>query len=87
MALKTTTYWKAQCLDDHNCYSLRAQTKREVLELLEANGCEPLNHPDHGDCFGVDGYARYAKPVKVEIQNDGQMDLIRQLLGEGGGDY
>lgn len=85
--MKTTTYWKAQILDDHNAYSLRAPTKREVLALIAANGCEPIQHPDHGECFGVDGYARYAKPEKIEIHNDGQMDLIRQLMGEGGGSY
>jgi hypothetical protein len=32
------TYWRAECLEDHASYSLRAKTKKEVVALREHNG-------------------------------------------------
>jgi len=29
-------YWYAQCLDDHECYSVRERTKRAALAAVEA---------------------------------------------------
>lgn len=89
MPRKTTTYWKAKCLDDHDAYSIRCRTKREVLELLTEHGCRRGKHPDHGRCFvdAADGSARFDIPEKVEIHYYDQMDLIQQLTGEGGGSF
>lgn len=29
------TYWYAECLDDNDCYSIRAKTKKEALRQIE----------------------------------------------------
>ena len=89
MARKTTTYWKAPCLDDHDCYSLRARTKREVLAQLDEAATKRGKHPEHGRCFidNGSGAARFGIPEKVEIHYHDQMDLIEQLTGEGRNDY
>jgi len=28
------TYWVAKCLDDHECYSIRAKTRKKVVERV-----------------------------------------------------
>ena len=87
--LRTTTYWKANCLGDSNAYSLRGRTKKELLARLEKAGLTRGTHPDHGQCW-VDPEtltARYENPTKVTVDYDGQMDLIEQLLGEGNGQF
>jgi len=85
----TTTYWKANCIDDHNAYSIRRRTKKEVLNALATLDLTLQAHADHDDkVFCTDeGYARFEAPEKIEIVNDGQMDLIQIVLGEGGGSY
>lgn len=85
--MKTTTYWKAKCLDDHDCYSLRARTKKEVMALIDAYGCTLSKNRDDEPCYVNGDYPRFSLPVKVTLHYTDQMDLIQQLRGEGASDY
>lgn len=88
--MKTTTYWKAKCRDDADCYSIRARTKREVLAELAEHGCRRGKDGYGEPCFvdGDDGVSpRFDLPEKVQINYTDQMDLIQQLRGEGGCDF
>jgi len=67
------TYWKAACLYDSNCYSIRAKTKKECKRLLEEAGGA-----------GED----YDEVEKVVIEYKDGFDLMMELIGyEGGSDY
>ncbi len=39
------TYWKAECLDDHDCYSIRARTKKECTAERNAFRPERFGEP------------------------------------------
>ncbi len=41
----TLTYWKARCLDDADCYSIRTKTKKECLAQIEARGPSSYSKP------------------------------------------
>ena len=63
------TYWYARALDDSNCYSIRARTKKAAL-AIKAN-CEEYN--------------KYYGPVtKIEVEYADGFDLLSLALGEGG---
>ncbi len=40
------TYWKAQCLTDADCYSIRAKTRKEVKAELEGRHPEDFDAPE-----------------------------------------
>lgn len=82
--MRTTTYWKAKCLDDHDCYSLRAETKKDVERMLKDNGCVRGHNFDGQACWveRESNYPRFALPEKVQINYTSRIDLIRQLRGE-----
>ena len=61
-------YWIADCLTDHECYSIRDKTKKECLVQLARQ--DPCN--------------RYGEPRKVIIEYDSAFDLMLQATGEGG---
>jgi hypothetical protein len=87
--MSTYTFWKADCLDDANCYSIRGKTKKEVLELLKNANCILSKDADGNPCF-VDSDSpvpRFALPHKVTIQFEDRMGLINELMGEGGSYY
>jgi len=41
----TLTYWKAKCLNDADCYSIRTKTKKECLALIEVYGPSSYSKP------------------------------------------
>jgi len=68
-------YWKAQCNFDHDCYSIRAKTKKECKRLIEENeewGVSP------GD---------YDEPEKIVIEYKNAFDLVEILRSEGSSSY
>lgn len=63
------TYWVAPYLDDSSAYSIRAKTRREVIQALS-------RYPDNG--AGIFG------PIeKVTVEYEDGFDLLRKCLGEG----
>jgi hypothetical protein len=66
------TYWVANCLNDHWCYSIRKKTKKEVVAEIAAY-YKPEN---------------YSQPKKVTIEYDDAFDLMAQCIdGESYGGY
>lgn len=66
------TYWIAENERDHRCYSIRAKTKKAVMEEL-AQAWNPTH---------------YSKPRKVTVEYLDGFDLVMQCLdGEGAGDF
>jgi len=39
------TYWKCKCLDDHDCYSIRAKTRKEAVERRDEYNPEAFSEP------------------------------------------
>lgn len=62
------TYWVAPRLNDSDAYSVRATTKKEAQQLLDAHDCPE----DYGPL----------KKVTVEYSNG--FDLLKQCLSESG---
>jgi hypothetical protein len=71
-------YWKAECLDDHDCYSIRETTKKEVLARLTERKCMLID----GQYEGPD--SKYTTPFKVQIEYKSGFDLLSMCLDEGG---
>jgi hypothetical protein len=68
--MRNFTYWVADSIHaPSRVYSLRAKTRREVLELIDTYD------PEEGD--------GYEKPRKVTIPYADTMDLVIQVAGEG----
>lgn len=67
--MPSLTYWYCECLNDSDCYSIVAKTKKEATRL-RAESYEPEN---------------YELPVKKVIQYDDGFDLLRIVGSEGGG--
>ena len=38
-------YWKCKCLDDHDCYSIRAKTRKEAVEIRNEYNPEAFSEP------------------------------------------
>lgn len=69
------SYWYAPRLDDGDCYSIRAKTKREATEQLrklEASFGESNSCPKFGPI------------VKVNVEYSNAFDLMSIYTGEGG---
>lgn len=62
------TYWYAECLDDHKCYSIREKTKKRAKEVL-------------ADKFNPEAYGPIEKIV---VNYSDGFDLLTQALNEGG---
>lgn len=65
--MKKITYWKIQCIDDADCYSIRAKTKKKALEIYHQND----NSSYYDDIV-----------LKVVITAKGTHDLVFKILGE-----
>ena len=63
------TYWIARCIADHDCYSIRARTKKEVLALY--------NNP------AIIDKKDFEAPKKVIVEYSNSFDLLQQCLSEG----
>jgi hypothetical protein len=66
--MKKFVYWFAECVNDSSSYSIRAKTKKGLMEQLSAI-------TDWGDHFGP--------PQRHEIEYEDIMDLVSICLGEG----
>ncbi len=66
------TYWHAENHDDHKCYDIRAQTKKEALAQKAA-----------GEANGSD----FGPVEKVEIEYASGFDLLVQALSEANFGY
>ena len=65
-------YWKAERLDDGDCYSIRTKTKKEAVALVKAWG-------------GPEDRSPFGPVTKVELFYDNGFELMAALLGEGQG--
>ena len=62
-------YWIAEDLDDAECYSIIAKTKKEVVRIVASR-----SKPE-----------RYGAPVKKELFYKDAFDLFDWCTSEGGG--
>ena len=62
------TYWISYHSDESFAH-LRAKTRKECKRLIETSGCDK---------------EEYSKPIKVWIEYLNAIDLINEILGEGG---
>lgn len=69
MKTRKFNYWVCETRSDSPCYNLRAKTKTEVLDFFYTGKFNREN---------------YDAPKKVTIEYTNTMDLVKQLLGEGG---
>jgi hypothetical protein len=67
--MRNFTYWVADALLTNHVYSLRAKTRREVIDLI--------------DTYDSTGGDAYDKPRKVTIPYADMMDLVNWVAGEG----
>ena len=85
--MKTITYWKSQCLNDRDVYSIRKHTKKEVVAELKDSGLERLEEEDlegkpTGEfSWGRDEKQEYGDPIKVSVTYHDRLDLIIQAQG------
>jgi len=71
------TYWKMNCVDDSDCYSLRFRTKREAMAAWNAYQAE---RPFDG---AGQGLLNFEPPYKVEHEYEGgAFGLMMDLTGE-----
>lgn len=66
--MRKLTYWIADCLDDHECYSIRTKTKKECAEQVAERNAEKVY---------------YGQPRKVVVEFIDMHDLVFTALGEG----
>mgnify|MGYP003127690768 CR=1 FL=1 len=74
-------YWKIECKDDSNVYSIRSKTKKRALEKFKES---PIK--DSYLEYGEDNLPYY-KVQKIVIYYDDAYDLMDQLLTENCADY
>jgi len=71
--IKKVTYWKMECLDDSDVYSIRRRTKKEALEefdrITKVYGAKPTS---------------YGKLEKVTVLYEDVLSLIFEAKSEGG---
>lgn len=78
------TFWYAACLNDSDCYSIRAKTLKECRKLVALHGEEDGAEVDSGDWHSR---SRFENPVKVIIEYRDGFDLMCQCCDEGGINY
>ena len=76
------TYWKAECLVDSDCCSIRERRRRDVIARLRSDDYG-LTLIDGAWCDD-NGNPIYDQPVKVQIEYTNAFDLAMQLTGPGG---
>jgi len=64
------TYWVSEIGNDHNCYNIRARTKRECQAMRDEMKSEGSNY--------------YGPVHKVTVEYKDGFDLLIDCLGEGG---
>jgi hypothetical protein len=87
MKNKTLTYWKAECIDDNDCFSLRHDTKREVLAELKSEGLTLITDTYGDKVWADNGSPRFMRPEKITVTYTTRIDLVQQLCGEGTSSY
>ena len=74
-------YWKVQCKNDNNVYSIRAKTKKDAIEQFKEN-------QKYGDPQGFTGFNEdFAKVEKIVIYYEDSFDLMKELMSEFSADY
>lgn len=63
------TYWYAECLGDHACYSIRQRTKRDAIQARSER---------------ISG-GNYGPVIKVTVKYRDGFDLVEQCMSEGNG--
>lgn len=76
-------YWVAKRIDDSECYSVRARTRREVLAELNDIGAVK-RHLDGKARYATSWGASYEPPKKVIAEAADKFELIFDLLSEQG---
>tara|TARA_R100000231_G_C5258390_1_gene144954 strand:- start:274 stop:528 length:255 start_codon:yes stop_codon:yes gene_type:complete len=66
-------YWKIQCHDESNVYSIRAKTKKEAIKLY---------NEDENQEFYKEWGEDFAYVEKIVIHYDDAFDLVNQILSE-----
>lgn len=89
------TYWKADCLTDSDCYSIRTRTRREALEALHSEGLVKAYggfakresvEAAHERGVEVDYWElRYGPLRKVTVEYESGFDLMEMCMSEGRG--
>ena len=72
------TYWKVQCKNDNNIYSIRAKTKKDAIEQFKEDE-SPSSFMELDEDF--------ARVEKIVIYYSDAFDLMEQLLSEGSPDF
>lgn len=75
--MKTLTYYVSENLDDSQCYNLRGQLRRDVVELLREYGLGPKGGQS------PDGFGAYGPVHKVTVEYCDPFDLVWQAMSEG----
>lgn len=63
------TYWCCRCLDDSECYNIRAKTKREAIAVRASH-----HQPDS-----------FSDPYKITLEYKSGFELVEELLSEDRG--
>jgi len=71
-------YWKIECKDDSNVYSIRSKTKKRAIEKFKEH---------HSKDSYLEYGKEFAKVQKIVIYYDDAYDLMDQLLTEDCADY
>jgi hypothetical protein len=78
-------YWVASRIDDKKSYNLRSPSRQRLVEKLKAEGLVLRKLPYYDELFYCRGDTPVCeKPRVVEINYTDRMDLVNQLLQEGG---
>ena len=84
MKMKKVSYWVAECLNDGKCYSIRAKTKKEVIQELKKLNVVKRRMDQKNFEWSNDDY-RFSNPIrKVTVFYKDAFDLICQCHQEGG---
>lgn len=65
-------YWVCRQEHDHECYNIRARTRKEAVRLKSQMEKTSGKH-----------YERYSKPFKVIVEYTDGYDLMSQAMSEG----
>jgi hypothetical protein len=70
--MPTLVYWKSDCKNDADCYSVREKTRKECKRVGESRGFGPVPNEHYG------------RPRKITVTYSSALDLLQQALCEGG---
>jgi hypothetical protein len=89
--MRKLTYWIADCLDDSPVYSIRAKTKKEVVQKLQDLGLERGKGGQWGKPYKLSRrggraiHPQFGKPRKHTIPYENVHDLVFTCLDENRG--